>query len=68
MKKGHIKIPYLEHIEDVKKNVPVEKLLMMELDDGWEKLCAFLEKRRASVPYPFTHTIEMFQVIFYAYG
>lgn len=33
---------YKQHIEEVKKYVPPEKLLVYEVKEGWEPLCAFL--------------------------
>lgn len=63
-----IKTLYLEHIEDVKKNVPVQQLLVMELGDGWEKLCSFLEKDVLNVPYPFTNSTQEFGKRFPANG
>jgi hypothetical protein len=32
--------------------VPKENLLVMELGEGWERLCAFLGKPIPYVPYP----------------
>jgi len=32
-----------EHIERVKREVPVERLLIFDVRDGWEPLCRFLE-------------------------
>ena len=34
---------YHEHIEEVKQLVPVEKLLIYSVDQGWEPLCNFLQ-------------------------
>ncbi len=33
---------FQRHIEEVKKNVPPEKLLVYDVKQGWEPLCAFL--------------------------
>lgn len=33
---------YHQHIEEVKKAVPAEQLLIFSVDQGWEPLCAFL--------------------------
>ncbi|MCY1079359.1 sulfotransferase family protein [Archangium lansingense] len=33
---------YNRHIEDVKKHVPAERLLVYEVKEGWEPLCRFL--------------------------
>jgi len=34
---------YHQHIEEVKKAVPAEQLLIFSVDQGWEPLCAFLD-------------------------
>ena len=33
---------FLRHIEEVKQHVPAEKLLVYNVKEGWEPLCAFL--------------------------
>lgn len=43
---------YNEWIEDVKKSVPADKLIVFEVKDGWEPLCAFLNKPVPSTPFP----------------
>lgn len=40
------------HIEEVKRVVPAEKLLVFEAKEGWEPLCAFLEVPVPATPYP----------------
>jgi hypothetical protein len=40
---------FTQHIEAVKRNVPAEKLLIFNVKEGWEPLCAFL-----GVPVPDT--------------
>ncbi|CAO0798284.1 unnamed protein product [Mucor circinelloides] len=51
---------YLDHIEDVKKTVPAEKLLIMELGEGWTRMCNFLGKEIPKEPYPSTNSTEEF--------
>ncbi|KAI9472090.1 MAG: P-loop containing nucleoside triphosphate hydrolase protein [Benjaminiella poitrasii] len=43
---------FLEHIEQVKRIVPGDQLLVMQLGEGWERLCEFLGKSVPDVPYP----------------
>jgi hypothetical protein len=43
---------FLEHIEEVKMNVPADQLYVMELGEGWDGLCKFLEKEMPKEPYP----------------
>ncbi|KAI8889111.1 hypothetical protein K501DRAFT_239453 [Backusella circina FSU 941] len=51
---------YIKHNEDVIEHVPPERLLMMELGEGWERLCAFLGKEVPSVPYPNVNNLNEF--------
>lgn len=59
-----IKQMYLDHIEDVKKNVPVQQLLIMELGEGWTRLCNFLGKEIPNEPYPNSNSTEAFEKVF----
>jgi hypothetical protein len=43
---------FLEHIEQVKTKVPSEKLLVFEVKQGWEPLCAFLGCDVPDEPFP----------------
>ncbi|KAF1798619.1 P-loop containing nucleoside triphosphate hydrolase protein [Mucor lusitanicus] len=47
-----IKQLFLNHNEEVKRIVPADQLLVMELGEGWDRLCAFLDKDVPNVPYP----------------
>ena len=38
--------------EEVKRTVPPEKLLVFEVSQGWEPLCAFLNKPIPDKPFP----------------
>jgi hypothetical protein len=40
------------HTEDVRRNVPADKLLVWQPSDGWEPLCAFLEVDVPATPIP----------------
>ncbi|KAG1460058.1 hypothetical protein G6F55_004394 [Rhizopus delemar] len=35
---------FIDHIEEVKRHVPSDRLLVMELGEGWDRLCQFLGK------------------------
>ena len=59
-----IKQIYLDHIEDVKKNVPAQQLLIMELGEGWTRLCNFLGKEIPNEPYPNSNSTEAFEKVF----
>lgn len=41
-----------EHNDLVLKNVPPEKLLIMELGEGWAPLCEFFDKPIPDEPFP----------------
>ncbi|KAK5118311.1 hypothetical protein LTR62_002824 [Meristemomyces frigidus] len=43
---------YVEHYRKVKEVVPRERLLVFDLKQGWEPLCAFLGKSMPDVPFP----------------
>lgn len=43
---------FLDHNEEVKRIVPADRLLIMELGEGWDRLCAFLGKDVPDEPYP----------------
>eukprot|EP01113_Clastostelium_recurvatum_P010743 TRINITY_DN15392_c0_g1_i2.p1 TRINITY_DN15392_c0_g1~~TRINITY_DN15392_c0_g1_i2.p1 ORF type:complete len:156 (+),score=30.44 TRINITY_DN15392_c0_g1_i2:190-657(+) len=43
---------YEEHIAEVKRSVPSERLLVFEVKQGWLPLCNFLDVPVPSVPFP----------------
>lgn len=43
---------FLRHIEEVKQHVPAEKLLVYNVKEGWEPLCAFLGVEAPAKPFP----------------
>jgi hypothetical protein len=45
---------FMQHIEEVKQHVPPEKLLIYDVKEGWEPLCAFL-KVEVPTDTPFPH-------------
>lgn len=53
-----IKDMFIKHNEWVMANVPPERLLVMQLGDGWEKLCPFLGKEIPDIPYPHRNSTE----------
>ncbi|ORX53563.1 hypothetical protein DM01DRAFT_1305790 [Hesseltinella vesiculosa] len=52
---------YRKHNEEVIKTVPPERLLIMQLGEGYEKLCPFLGKPIPDEPYPNSNSTEEFQ-------
>jgi hypothetical protein len=55
---------YNEHIENVKKQIPADRLLIYSVDQGWEPLCNFLRKEVPKTSFPKVNdTLEMKQNI-----
>ena len=46
------KLVYYEHIESVKKIIPVDKLLIYNVKEGWDPLCEFLDVDVPGIPFP----------------
>ena len=43
---------YNAHIEDVKKTVPKDRLLIFTVTEGWKPLCKFLKMKVPTTPFP----------------
>ncbi|CAO3617885.1 unnamed protein product [Cunninghamella blakesleeana] len=52
-----------DHIEDVKRTIPKERLLIMNMGDGWKPLCEFLEKPVPDQPYPVSNSSVDFEQV-----
>lgn len=50
--KAHTIGIYRSHIEEVKRTIPADRLLLHDAKDGWGPLCAFLGKPVPATPYP----------------
>ena len=50
--RANARATYLAHNEMVKRVTPPDRLLLFQVDDGWEPLCKFLGKSVPSVPFP----------------
>ncbi|MEM7102849.1 MAG: sulfotransferase family protein [Bacteroidota bacterium] len=46
---------FKDHIEDVKKTIPADRLLIYQPGDGWEPICEFLGVDVPETPYPRTN-------------
>ncbi len=53
-----------QHIEDVKREIPADRLLVYGMGDGWGPLCSFLQVPVPDTPYPRTNSTEEFADIF----
>ncbi len=51
------------HIEDVKRNIPAERLLVYQVSDGWAPLCAFLGLEVPDAPFPQVNSTEDFRAM-----
>lgn len=52
---------FRDYIEQVKADVPAEKLLIFEAKQGWEPLCAFLDKPVPATPFPHVNDTAEFK-------
>lgn len=50
--RANAKAAYQAHNEMVKRVTPSDRLLLFQLEDGWEPLCEFLGKPVPGVPFP----------------
>lgn len=57
----HALAVYRRNIEAVKAGLPKERLLVFDVAEGWEPLCAFLELPVPDDPFPSTNTTKQFQ-------
>lgn len=59
---------YMDHIEDVKRSVPADRLLVMTLGlDEWDPLCKFLGVQvPKDIPYPSSNSSDDFSNIFWS--
>jgi hypothetical protein len=51
------------HIEDVKRNIPAERLLVYQVSDGWGPLCEFLGLEVPDAPFPQVNSTEDFRAM-----
>ena len=49
-----------DHVEEVKRSIPEERLLMHSAKDGWGPLCAFLDAPVPEEPYPWVNDSKIF--------
>lgn len=58
---AYAKKVFTDYIEQVKRDVPAEKLLVFEVKEGWEPLCAFLECDVPDDPFPNVNDSKSFK-------
>ncbi len=62
--RDHVMAIYEAHVAAVKATVPPDRLLVHELGDGWEPLCAHLGVAVPDVPYPHQNSRTEFSARF----
>lgn len=50
--RDHLKAVYIRHNQEVQNTVPADRLLVFDVGDGWEPLCAFLDLPVPLEPFP----------------
>ncbi|XP_057299277.1 uncharacterized protein LOC130629918 [Hydractinia symbiolongicarpus] len=60
LKSGNGVAYYNRWVEEVKRNVPEEKLLVYSVKEGWEPLCKFLNVPIPEQPFPHTNDSQSF--------
>ena len=58
-KEAAIKV-FNDHVDEVKRSIPKERLLIHSAKDGWEPLCAFLDVPVPEEPYPWVNDSKVF--------
>ena len=58
---AHAKMVYREHNAAVAAELPADRLLVFEVKEGWEPLCAFLGKPVPDTPFPHVNDGAEFQ-------
>lgn len=59
--KAHAISVFNAHIEEVKATIPADRLLVYEVKQGWEPLCAFLGVPVPDQPFPHVNDTEEFR-------
>lgn len=62
--KGQVIDAFHRHIEEVKRTVPADRLLVYELKEGWEPLCAFLGTDVPDTEFPHLNDSATFHTTF----
>jgi len=52
------------HVAEVKAHVPANKLLVLDVRDGWAPLCEFLERPVPNIPFPNVNDTAMMKLSF----
>lgn len=61
MRREAVMQAFINHNEAVQRDIPAERLLVYEVQQGWEPLCDFLEKPVPDTPFPHANKREDFR-------
>lgn len=64
--RDHVLRVFTDHIDEVKRSVPAERLLVYQVSQGWEPLCAFLGVPIPDSPFPRVNETATFKRIVFA--
>ncbi|KAI9492807.1 P-loop containing nucleoside triphosphate hydrolase protein [Zychaea mexicana] len=56
--KGAMKAKFLAHNKRIQETIPADSLLVMQVGEGWNRLCQFLNKPVPDIPYPRTNSTD----------
>lgn len=59
----HAKAVFRAHNNEVRAAIPAERLLVFEVGEGWQPLCAFLEVPVPEAPFPNLNDAEQFRAL-----
>ena len=60
---GYAKAVFRSHEETVRNTIPAERLLVFDVREGWDPLCAFLEVPVPNGPFPRLNDAEQFKAL-----
>ena len=58
---AHLAAVYDNHLDEVRRTIPAERLLVYQVSEGWEPLCKFLGIPVPAVDYPKVNSTEEFK-------
>jgi hypothetical protein len=59
--RAHSVAVFEAHNEEIRREVPAERLLVFSVSEGWEPLCGFLGVPVPDVPFPKTNSVAEFR-------
>jgi hypothetical protein len=59
----HATLVFNQHIAEVKRLIPSERLLVMEVSEGWQPLCDFLGVDIPNEPFPYVNDAKSFKTV-----